>query len=94
LVFFDRASGSEHFEVEAARDGTLAFDQAACLVAIAPQEGLLEPVLPVARKLVNSGGENRLPIDSAAASRKSCAPSCKTRATRKSPSSPTFPSEA
>jgi len=78
FVFFDRSSGTQRFEVKAAADGSLPVDEAASLLAIhslvrgvnprdfgimiAPEEDLLEPVLPVARKLVHACAENRAPV--------------------------------
>jgi DNA-binding CsgD family transcriptional regulator len=79
FVFFDRGSGTERFEVKAASDGSLPVEQAASLMAIhclvrgvtprdfgvmiAPEEDLVQRILPIARKLVNSCSESRMPVE-------------------------------
>ncbi len=78
FVFYDKASGTERFEVRAEPNGSLPVDEAASLMAIhcfvrgkspkdfgvmvAPEDDLLDGLLPMARKLVQACSENRLPI--------------------------------
>ena len=78
FVFFDRETGTERFEVQAAADGALPVEQAASLLAIhclvrgaaptdfgimiAPEENLLEPLLSVTKRLVEACGQNHAPI--------------------------------
>jgi DNA-binding CsgD family transcriptional regulator len=78
FVFYDKSSGTERFEVKADADGKLPADQAASLMAIhcfvrgrapkdfavmvAPEEDLLESLVPMARRLVQACGESRAPI--------------------------------
>lgn len=78
FVFYDRSSGTERFEVKADADGRLPADQAASLMAIhcfvrgrapkdfavmvAPEEDLLESLVPMARRLVQACGQGRAPI--------------------------------
>jgi DNA-binding CsgD family transcriptional regulator len=78
FVFFDKGTGTERFEVKAAPDGSLPVDQAASLVAIhclvrgrnprdfgvmiAPEEDLLDTLMPVAKRLVQACAENRSPV--------------------------------
>lgn len=79
FVFYDKLSGTERFEVKAGPDGSLPVDQAASLMAIhcfvrgkspkdfgvmiAPDEDLLDGLLPMARRLVQACTENRSPIE-------------------------------
>ncbi|MGH9574843.1 MAG: helix-turn-helix transcriptional regulator [Candidatus Acidiferrales bacterium] len=78
FVFYDKGTGTERFEVKAGPDGHLPVDQAASLMAIhcfvrgkspkdfgvmvAPEEDLLDSVLPMARSLVQACAENRSPV--------------------------------
>ncbi|HKQ88347.1 MAG TPA: LuxR C-terminal-related transcriptional regulator [Candidatus Acidoferrales bacterium] len=78
FVFYDKGTGTERFEVKASADGSLPVDQAASLMAIhcfvrgkspkdfgvmiAPEEDLLDGLLPVAGSLVQACTENRGPI--------------------------------
>lgn len=78
FVFYDKGTGTERFEVKAGPDGSLPVDQAASLMAIhcfvrgkspkdfgvmiAPEEDLLDGLLPVARSLVHACTENRTPV--------------------------------
>jgi DNA-binding NarL/FixJ family response regulator len=78
FVFFDKSSGTERFEVKAAPDGSLPVDQAASLMAIhclvrgrspkdfgimvAPEEDLLDGLLPMAKRLVSACAENPSPV--------------------------------
>jgi DNA-binding CsgD family transcriptional regulator len=77
FVFFDKGTGTERFEVKATADGRLPVDQAASLMAIhclvrgrspkdfgvmvAPEEDLLDSLMPIARRLVQACG-NRSPV--------------------------------
>ena len=79
FVFYDKLSGTERFEVKAASDGSLPVDQAASLMAIhcfvrgkspkdfgvmiAPDEDLLDGLLPMAKRLVQACTENRSPVE-------------------------------
>lgn len=78
FVFYDKGTGTERFEVKAGPDGRLPIDQAASLMAIhcfvrgkspkdfgvmvAPEEDLLDGLLPMARSLVQACAENRSPV--------------------------------
>ncbi|HTZ73701.1 MAG TPA: helix-turn-helix transcriptional regulator [Candidatus Aquilonibacter sp.] len=78
FVFYDKATGTERFEVRAEPDGRLPVDQAASLMAIhcfvrgkspkdfgvmvAPEDDLLDGLLPVARRLVQACTENHAPV--------------------------------
>ncbi len=78
FVFYDQSTGTERFEVKAGSDGSLPVDQAASLMAIhcfvrgrspkdfgvmvAPEEDLLDGLLPMARSLVQACAENRTPV--------------------------------
>jgi DNA-binding CsgD family transcriptional regulator len=78
FVFYDKGTGTERFEVKAGPDGSLPVDQAASLMAIhcfvrgklpkdfgvmiAPEEDLLDGLLPMARRLVQACTENRTPV--------------------------------
>lgn len=78
FVFYDKGTGTERFEVKAGPDGRLPVDQAASLMAIhcfvrgkspkdfgvmvAPEEDLLDSLLPMARSLVQACAENRSPV--------------------------------
>ena len=78
FVFYDKGTGTERFEVKAGPDGRLPVDQAASLMAIhcfvrgkspkdfgvmvAPEEDLLDSLLPMARSLVQACADNRSPV--------------------------------
>ena len=78
FVFFDKASGTERFEVKADADGSLPVDQAASLMAIhcfvrgrnpkdfgvmiAAEDDLLDDLLPRAKRLVQACVESRSPV--------------------------------
>jgi DNA-binding CsgD family transcriptional regulator len=78
FVFFDKSNGSERFEVNASPNGTLPVKQAAGLMAIhclsrgrspkdfgimiAPEEDLLDDLLPMADRLVNASVESPAPV--------------------------------
>lgn len=78
FVFYDKSTGTERFEVKASPDGSLPVDQAASLMAIhcfvrgkspkdfgvmvAPEEDLLDGLLPMARSLVQACTDNRTPV--------------------------------
>lgn len=78
FVFFDKGTGTERFEVAAGPDGRLPVDQAASLMAIhclvrgrtpkdfgvmvAPEEDLLYPLLPMAKRLVQACAEQHSPV--------------------------------
>jgi DNA-binding CsgD family transcriptional regulator len=78
FVFYDKASGTERFEVRAEPNGSLPVDQAASLMAIhcfvrgkspkdfgimvAAEDDLLDTLLPMARKLVQACAESRAPV--------------------------------
>jgi len=78
FVFYDKASGTERFEVRAEPNGSLPVDEAASLMAIhcfvrgkspkdfgvmvAPEDDLLDGLLPMARKLVQACSESRAPV--------------------------------
>lgn len=79
FVFYDKLSGTERFEVKASPDGSLPVDQAASLMAIhcfvrgkspkdfgvmvAPDEDLLDGLLPMAKRLVQACTETRSPVE-------------------------------
>ena len=85
FVFYDKGTGTERFGVKARPDGSLPVDQAASLMAIhcfvrgkspkdfgvmiAPEEDLLDGLLPMARSLVHACTENRTPIQLSARQR-------------------------
>ena len=78
FVFYDKGTGTERFEVKAGPNGSLPVDQAAGLMAIhcfvrgkspkdfgvmiAPEEDLVDGLLPMARSLVQACTENRTPV--------------------------------
>ncbi len=78
FVFYDKGTGTERFEVKAGPDGRMPVDQAASLMAIhcfvrgkspkdfgvmiAPEEDLLDGLLPMARSLVQACADNHSPV--------------------------------
>jgi DNA-binding CsgD family transcriptional regulator len=78
FVFFDKGTGTERFEVKADPDGSMPVDQAASLMAIhcfvrgrapkdfgvmiAVEEGFLDRLLPMAKRLVRACVETRSPV--------------------------------
>src|SRR5580704_1295319 len=77
FVFFDKSTGTERFKVKAAPDGSLPVDQAASLMAIhclvrarsprgfdimiAPEQDLLDDLLPMAKRFASACAENKSP---------------------------------
>lgn len=78
FVFFDKQTGTERFDVPATPAGNLPMDQAASLIAIhclvrsgtpkdfgvmiAPEEDLVNPLLPMATRLVQACSASRSPV--------------------------------
>lgn len=78
FVFFDKGTGTERFDLAPTAQGALPIDQAASLIAIhclvrgcspkdfgimvAPEEDLLQGLLPLAARLVAACAESRSPI--------------------------------
>lgn len=85
FVFYDKGTGTERFEVKADASGNLPVDQAASLMAIhcfvrgrtpkdfaimvAPEEDLLDGLVPMAKRLVQACTENRSPVQLSARQR-------------------------
>jgi len=85
FVFYDKSTGTERFEVKADASGNLPVDQAASLMAIhcfvrgrtprdfaimvAPEEDLLDGLVPMAKRLVQACAENRSPVQLSARQR-------------------------